>query len=209
MQINRYTQEQKDFVVKNVVNAEQTLVDMFNAEFGTNVSISKLENLKHRLKIKSGLVGGRFKKGHSAHNKGKKWDEYMSKEGQVKSSKTTFKKGNIPHNHRPVGSERLSKDGYIEVKIAEPNKWIGKHRLVWEQANGEIPKGYKMAFLDGDRQNVRLENLTILPLNEQLIMNRNKLFTDNAEATKTGLLISKLMQKSRELAKSRRTNERN
>lgn len=204
MSIIRYTQEQKNFVRDNVINTEQTLVDMFNAKFGTNISISNLANLKHRLKIKSGLVGGQFVKGHIAHNKGKKWADYMTDESQANSSKTTYKKGNIPHNHRPVGSERLSKDGYIEVKVAEPNKWKFKHRIIWEQANGEVPKGYKMAFLDGDRQNISLDNLTILPLNEQLIMNGNKLFSTNAEITRTGLLIAKLTQKSKQIMKSRR-----
>ena len=36
------------------------------------------------------------------------------------------------------------------------------HRYVWEQANGEVPEGYVVAFRDGNRRNCSLDNLYLL-----------------------------------------------
>ena len=65
--------------------------------------MNNIKNFRSNNKLKSGLTG-RFVKGQISWNKGKKWDDYMSKEGQANSRKTTFKKGNIPPNQRTVGS---------------------------------------------------------------------------------------------------------
>ena len=65
----------------------------------------------------------------------------MPKEVYEKVKHTMFAKGNVPPNHRPVGSERISIDGYIEVKVAEPDKWRLKQRVVYEEAKGESPEG--------------------------------------------------------------------
>jgi len=106
----------------------------------------------------------RFPKGHVPANKGKK----MPAEVYEKTKWTMFKKGNIPGNHRQVESERINKEGYIEIKIAEPNKWKLKHRLVWEQVNGKIPKGSNIQFKDGNRQNSNIDNLYIISRSEQI-----------------------------------------
>jgi hypothetical protein len=119
--------------------------------------------------------GGRkflFKKGQTAHNRGKKQVEYMTPEGMQQSRKTCFEKGHIPKNHRPVGSERiLKKWGYIEVKTAEPKTWTLKHRLVWEQHNGRIPKGANIQFRDGNPQNCDINNLYLITRDRQMIAN--------------------------------------
>ena len=79
-----------------------------------------------------------------------------------------FKKGNSPVNHREVGSERINVDGYIEIKVAEPNRWKLKHRIIWEQVNGEIPKGYNVQFKNHNTQDCRIENLYIISHAEQM-----------------------------------------
>lgn len=105
-----------------------------------------------------------FKKGHVPWSKGTK--------GVLKPNKTSFKKGNIPHNTREMYSERLSKDGYIEIKVGI-NKWIGKHRYIWEQHHKkEVPKGYAVLFLDGDNRNFEIDNLKIISRGALLILNR-------------------------------------
>lgn len=38
-----------------------------------------------------------------------------------------------------VGDEVINDFGYVKVKVAEPNVWKFKHRIVWELAHGEIP----------------------------------------------------------------------
>lgn len=104
---------------------------------------------------------GFFHKGQEPPNKGRKWSEYMSKEGMRNSRLTTFKKGTIPPNHKPVGSTRISKDGFIEIKIQEPNVWEHYHRLMWEETFGPIPKGYNVAFVTSDKKNVSPWNLML------------------------------------------------
>lgn len=109
-------------------------------------------------------VAHRFKKGAVPPNKGKK----MSPDVYEKVKETMFKKGNSPVNHREVGSERINVDGYIEIKVAEPNRWRLKHRIIWEQVNGEIPKGYNVQFKNHNTQDCRIENLYIISKAEQM-----------------------------------------
>lgn len=202
MKRNKYTLEHLQFIIDNVKNTEKDLQIMFNKKFGLNVSISAIGNLKNKTGVKSGMVGGRFEKGHETWNKGKKWDDYMNVGKQKNCLKTAFKKGNTPHNHRPVSSERITKDGYVEIKIAEPNKWQLKHRYVYEQANGKIGKGQKLIFLDGNRLNISLSNLKIISNEESLIMNQNHYFTVNKNLTETGIIVSKVISKTRKSKKA-------
>ena len=109
-------------------------------------------------------VAHRFKKGSVPPNKGKK----MSPEVYEKVKETMFKKGNSPVNHREVGSERINVDGYIEIKVAEPNRWRLKHRIIWEQVNGEIPKGYNVQFKNHNPQDCRIENLYLICRADQI-----------------------------------------
>lgn len=106
----------------------------------------------------------RYQKGCIPANKGKKMDP----DTYTKCAGTMFKKGNMPANHRDVGSERINKDGYIEVKVAEPNKWKAKHRVIWEEANGPVEKGYNVQFKDGNPKNITLENLYLISRAQQL-----------------------------------------
>lgn len=109
-----------------------------------------------------------FKKGHNSANKGKKLREYCSPETVEKILQTTFKKNHVPANHKEVGYERVSVDGYIERKVAEPNKFRLLHRIIWEEHNGPIAKGYNIQFKDGNRQNCTIENLYIISRSDQL-----------------------------------------
>lgn len=122
----------------------------------------------------------------------------MSPEQYKKCQATMFKKGNIPANRRPIGSERLDKNGYILIKIQDGHKtknWTRKHRYLYEQAYGNVPKGYKVIFADGNNRNFDLENLILVSDAEELIMNRNKLFKKDTELTKAGVVVAKLLDK--------------
>lgn len=110
----------------------------------------------------------RFKKGSTPYTKGRKIEEWMSPEGIANSTKTRFRKGQLSHNIRPVGSERVNVEGYIEIKIADPNKWRQKQRVVWESANGPVPDGYVVSFRDGNKLNCELSNLMLTTKAENL-----------------------------------------
>jgi hypothetical protein len=109
-------------------------------------------------------VAARFPKGNIPANKGKK----MSPEQYAKCAGTMFKKGHICRNHRVVGSERVNVDGYIEIKVAEPNKWMLKHRVIWEQVYGKIPKGHNVQFKNHNPLDCRIENLYLISREEQM-----------------------------------------
>lgn len=198
--MHKYSKIEDEFLIKNVKGTTlKELTRRFNEEFNLEVKESSISNRKLRLGLKSGIVGGQFEKGHIPSNKGKKWDEYMPKESQEKSRKTTFKKGDIPPNCRPIGSERIdNRDGGILVKVQEGHlqkNWMPKSRYIYEQAYGKIPKGHKVIFADGNNRNFELDNLVLVSNSEELIMNRNKLFSKNAEFTKIGVGIANVLDK--------------
>jgi len=99
----------------------------------------------------------------------------------MKPNSGSFKKGQVPATVKPIGSERICpKDGYMLVKIAEQNPYTGhktrykaKHIVVWEKANGKIPEGHVLMFLDGDKLNCSLSNLICISRQEQLLLNRH------------------------------------
>lgn len=125
----------------------------FKSEFGRRVAASPKSQ------------ACRFGKGHEPFNKGKREHEFRSKEAIERCAATQFKKGIRPHNARPVGYEcfrRMKSTGYVYIKVKEGEKMVMKHRWVWEQAHGEIPDGYNIAFRDGDTRNCSLDNLELV-----------------------------------------------
>ena len=103
--------------------------------------------------------------------------------------------------YKPVGSERINIEGYTEVKVANPNKWRLKHRVIWEQHNGEIPKGCAIIFADGDKSNLDIDNLLLVSRQQLLVLNRNNLISEDKEITKTGINIANIMIKLSEIEK--------
>lgn len=193
----RYSDKIKSFIAENYKGIGPTLMaDMLNKTFGTNFSAANLKNYYGRNKLNSGVTGY-FKKGNIPHNKGKK----MSPEVYEKCKNTMFAKGNIPKNHRPVGSERLSKDGYIEIKVEEPNKWVFKHKVLYEKANGPVPKGKIVIFADGNKENLSLDNLRLVSRRELLVLNQNRLLKKDQRLTDTAILISKTIIAKQEKSK--------
>ena len=186
----KYTDEQKDFIYNNNHGKyAKELADIFNSKFGTNITSIEIKRFRGNHHLNSGLTG-RFEKGNVPFNKGTK--------GLMKPNKTSFKKGNIPHNHKEVGYERVNVDGYLEVKVKEPNVFKSKHRIVWEETYGPIPKDHKVIFLDGDKTHVELSNLALVKNSEMLILNKRKLISEYKEITQTGINIAKVIDKTYE-----------
>lgn len=207
----RYTKEQRDFLIaNNYMTPAKELTDMFNKEFGTNITATNIKTFRGNNHLNSGLTG-RFEKGHIPDNKGKKWDDYMPKDAQERSRKTTFKKGNKPLNAVDIGEEHMRYSGskpddlgYLHVKVCDGkgNKnWIPKQRVIYEQHHGPIPDGYKVIFADGNRFNFDIENLVLVSSSEEFIMNQRHLRYDNQDLTKTGHLIAKVIDKRNKLRK--------
>lgn len=113
-----------------------------------------------------------FKKGLVPYNKGKKQSEYMSADAIERTKTTLFKKGHIPPNTKYDGAERINKDGYIEIRIRQ-GKYVLKHRKIWEEYHGEIPKGHIIIFKDNNPKNCVIENLEMISRAENAIRNNN------------------------------------
>lgn len=136
----------------------------FVERFGRgDVSAANLHSLRKRMGWKTGRTGC-FEKGRVPHNKGKPHPT------RGRAGETQFSKGNVPANIRPLWSEREGKDGYIEMKVPVPNPYTGaptrfmhKHRYLWEQANGPLPKGMALKCLDGDIRNCDPTNWEAIP----------------------------------------------
>lgn len=131
---------------------------------GLESSREKIQRTGYEASKSPASIAARFQNGSVPLNKGKK----VSPEIYAKMQPTMFKKGQTPVNHRDVGSERVNVDGYIEIKVAEPNRWRLKHRLIWEQVNGAIPKGFNVQFKNHNRKDCRIENLYLISKAEQM-----------------------------------------
>jgi len=138
--------------------------------------------------------GTRFQKGFTPWNKGKK---VQSTEGM---KATQFKKGMLPHNTKYDGHERITVDGYVEVRGSQ-GKYRGKHIIVWEAINGEIPKGMLVVFKDGNKQNCDIGNLEIITRAEN--MKRNTIHRYSEELKPVVILIGKLKNKVHEKSNRR------
>ena len=185
--VKRYTKEELDYIRKITPGRHyKEIVEMFNKKFERQIDAKKLKETLGNHGISTGLTG-RFEKGHVPVNKGKKFPGT----GNI----TTFKKGNIPANKMKVGEDVITTDGYIKTKIAEPNLWEYKHKLIWAEVNGPIPEKHSVIFADGNKLNLSIDNLLLVSRAELLMLNRRKLISENSELTKTGLNVVKVMNK--------------
>lgn len=119
----------------------------------------------HRL---DGVVGtaSRFQKGQAPANKGLRrpgWHRGRMRETQFQKG---VRQGVAVHLYQPIGTERLSKEGYLQRKVNDDfplqARWKAVHTLVWEAANGPVPKSYALVFKNGDKRDIRLDNLELL-----------------------------------------------
>lgn len=185
---HKYTDNEKKFMKEFVPEHSYAEIQKaFIERFGWEITIGQVKSYISNNHLNTGRTGC-FEKGNVQINKGKK----MSAEMYEKAQATMFKKGNIPHNYRPVGSERITKDGYIEVKIADPNKWKLKHKVVWETLYGKVPRGHMLVFMDNDKTNVDVDNLRLVKQSVNLVMNRTGMCNYTGEAKAAAVTLAEL-----------------
>jgi hypothetical protein len=194
-----FTPEEAKFIRENVEGrGNQELTDLFNAHFNLNLSLAQIKGYKKNHGLTSGLTGW-FKPGQAPFNKGRK-GVFLG--GEVAEA-CQFKKGHRPWNYQPVGSERINGDDYVDIKVADPNKWKGKHIVIWEAANGPVPKGHAIIFGDGNRRNFELNNLVLVSRAQLAVLNKKNLIQNDAELTKTGIIIADIYCKIGERRKTK------
>lgn len=163
-----YTAEQERWICSHVKDYKNTveMVKDFNSEFEVDLTACALKK-----KVTKLIPEHRW--GHSGG----------SKPGEGFSVNTS-----------PLGAERW-KGGYLSIKLDNKpmrgeskwktyeQNWIFKHHYIWEQANGKIPDGHIVIFLDGNRENFDIDNLYCIPRQYQTLLMRNGWYTGNPEVT--------------------------
>ena len=192
----KWTNEHLDFIRENQADiSRRELFELLCNTFDDIDPIATLDNFKG-LVLRVGLRSNRdgcFKKGQTPWNKGVKGDKG--------ANRTSFKKGQPSHNQRPIGSQRIcSKDKYVIEKVAEPDVWKHKHRILWEEHYGEIPEDCVIRFIDKDRMNITIENLICVPQGANSVLNlHNRADTDNPDLNKAIILTETLRHERRKL----------
>jgi hypothetical protein len=85
-----------------------------------------------------------------------------------RSAETRFKPGNLSgraaQRIQPIGALRINGDGYLDRKMTTAGRgaqrWTAVHRLVWEEANGPVPRGSVVVFRPG-RRSTELADITL------------------------------------------------
>lgn len=119
-----------------------------------------------------------FGKGHTPWNKG----SHFTAGGR--SAETRFKpgtrNGRAAKLWQPIGSTRLSKEGYLQRKVSDtgytPRDYVGVHTLLWQEHHGPVPPGHALCFKNGDKTDIRLDNLELVTRAE--LMRRNSYHTN-------------------------------
>ena len=159
--MRKYTPEIIDFMEQNVKKASSyfELTELVNKKFGVSFTSKQIRSVKSRFGLRSG-----------------------------------DKRGHPPP--LPIGTEITDQKGLIIVKVSDvgqgyhrKGEWIGKHRLIWEQAHGSIPEGYRVIFLDGNKSNFALDNLALATRAEICSLNKYGLQFSDKEMTRAGLAI--------------------
>lgn len=155
--------------VPSVYNRARHLRLTKSAEYGVSPAACRLR--------RGDNVGAatRFQKGHVPANKGLRRPGW----GPGRMKATQFRKGErrgiAVRLYQPIGSERLCKDGYLQRKVNDDlplqRRWRFVHLLVWEAAHGPVPAGHAIVFKNGNRRDVRLDNLECIT--RRALMARN------------------------------------
>lgn len=191
---NYYADEIVAFMRKHETMPRKELTTLINSEFGANFSLASVKSKCFKLGLRTGRCG-RFETGASAWNAGTK--------GVMKPNASSFKKGSVPKNMKPIGYEYVNTQGYVYVKIADPDKFILKHKLVWEKANGKVPRGFVITFKNADKQDCRLGNLELVSRAVMARMNQSFSHLSTSETNESCILLAKIKDKTHSLKRKK------
>jgi len=115
------------------------------------------------------MRGNSFAVGHTPWNKGKHCPHLDGNQYAVGNgpNRTSFKPGQPSTRKLPVGAEQprtRSRSGRTRwwVKVAEPNIWRLRAKIVWESAHGPIPRGMLVHHINGNQEDDAIVNLVLV-----------------------------------------------
>lgn len=164
-----YTEQQEKFLVENFYKCSgyTELTSLFNNEFGVFRSVSQIsDKCSKQLKLKG------------------------------MRNKTRFANGNIK-TQCPIGTVRKTRDGATYIKVLDSKYsyangyrepwWIPIQKKIYQDKYGEVPKGKMVIFLDGNSENLLIENLYMIDRKISAILAKNGWYSKNAEQTLTAI----------------------
>lgn len=202
----RKTVEQQEWIIKNkdfYKNYNQ-LTDEFNNKFGTNIKMSsiynflrckgliEIQNESYKLTycemdfLKSKVKDMPFSQLTNEFNK-----KFNKKYSRRRIEHICFNNGFYRNGkHLSVGSEtKICNGKYTMVKVKSfgdrNERWQLKHRKIYEDNFGEIPKDKVVFFLDGNTQNLDISNLYLTEKRIVYLLRNNKWFTKDAQLNLT------------------------
>lgn len=179
----KYTKEQDDWLRENWKIYGGKCVPMFNERFGQQRTYQMIRShCQNVLKVR------------------------VSKEFQSEKCRQNAK------HYVPIGTVRKVK-GYWRIKIADeygkkPTNWMLLHHYNYIKANGDIPKGMVVIFLDGNHDNCNVENLVAVPQAINALLMTKRLRSINGVVTMAGVEWCKLYRVLQEDGYFERERER-
>lgn len=133
--------------------------------------------------------------------------EKCNKQMKMTIGKNISQYGKKPKEQLPIGTIRESANGVTYIKVMDADKsyatgyrepwWIPLQKKIYQDANGKIPDGYMVIFLDCDRKNFSLENLYAIDRKISAQLAKNGWYSKNPELTKTAIRYCELMKELR------------
>lgn len=200
--------EQKEYIVNNYANqTNKELLENLKS-MGYVGGMTTIRNFRYEHNLKKPKEGC-FIKGNPWRVYGRTKDKFPEQYEHLKTD--GFQKGHIPHNKKPIGTVYKWKTDYHNryKKIRTEKGLADYHRYVWEQANGKIPDGYCIKFLDNNPKNCELSNLTLCK-KETMIRAMRIGFTEYKDLNKELLKVAELKGAIKNVTnKNRKQHRRN
>lgn len=154
-------------------------------------SVPSISNRRNKLGLSKDTNSGRFQPGQVAPNKGKHY------QAGGRSVETQFKPGHKPHTWHPIGHKRVTKEGYLQRKVRDTGvtrrDYVAVHHLIWIEAGNEIPAGHALVFRNGDKTDIRLDNLELISRAD--LMRRNCIYNYPRELVTVIKLRARIVRK--------------
>lgn len=183
--------EKNDFIKENIGNLSfSELCDAFRYEFGENTSNNAISMRIYRIgcsRMKDKPFD--YKNEHDSflienfdnyiyEELTKKFNKNFGTDVSVNSLKHhCLEKLKLRHLNRLSIGQETKRGNRVMVKISEGNGYYNykdKSRIAYEKEHGEIPSGYCVLCLDGNKDNCNIENLCLLSHSELSILAGSK-----------------------------------
>jgi hypothetical protein len=214
---HRFSLKEVNFIKKTALERSRPeTFRLFNERFKTNLTYPQIRNKIRKLGItrkdrfyspeeiefiKENIAGRNYAEMENLFN------SYFNRKIKVSGVAYLCWKHKISNGLRCLGAETKRPNGKVYIKVSD-RKWKLKTHVIYEAANGPVPKGHCIIFADGDKSNFDLDNLLLVSVNEFTIMRNTGLIFPDKELTKTGKAIatlkSNISRHERRLTESRK-----